>query len=111
MPVRATLQHVDHDDVYAVGDCARFTPRPLPRIGVHGVRQAPVLLAALEARGRGEDAARARLRPRGASSRCSTSAPVSRSPPAARWWWGGRAALRLKRRIDRRWIESYRGAD
>ena len=50
-PVRATLQHRDHDDVYAAGDCADFLSATLPRIGVHGVRQGPVLLAALEARG------------------------------------------------------------
>lgn len=30
--------------IFAVGDCARFLPSPLPRIGVFGVRQAPSLL-------------------------------------------------------------------
>ncbi len=54
VPVRATLQHVDRDEAYAVGDCARFLPGPLPRIGVHGVRQGPVLKRILLARLRGE---------------------------------------------------------
>lgn len=106
-PVRATLQHRDHDDVYAAGDCADFLPGPLPRIGVHGVRQGPVLLAALEARASG------------------TLAPVYRPPKQALsildlgagaalavrgpWWWLGRSSLAVKRRIDRRWLSVYRG--
>ena len=104
-PVRATLQHRDHDDVYAAGDCADFLPGPLPRLGVHGVRQGPVLLAALEARASG------------------APAPVYRPPEQAlsvldlgggtalavrgRWWWLGRSSLALKRVIDRRWLATY----
>jgi NADH dehydrogenase FAD-containing subunit len=110
VPVRATLQHVEHDDVYAVGDCARFTPRPLPRIGVHGVRQAPVLLAALEARGRGKDADQHVYRPREHFLSVLDLGAGHALATRARWWWGGRGALMLKRRIDRRWIESYRAA-
>ncbi len=105
-PVRATLQHRDHDDVYAAGDCADFMPETLPRIGVHGVRQGPVLLAALEARASG------------------TRVPVYQPQEHAlsildlgggtalavrgRWWWLGRSSLALKRWIDRRWIATYR---
>ena len=107
IPVRATLQHRDHDEVYAAGDCARFLPQPLPRVGVHGVRQGPVLLASLLARAAGE--------------------PLPVYEPQRRWlsvldlgdgqavaargrlWWSGRSALALKRRIDRRWIATYRG--
>ena len=94
----------------AVGDCARFTPRPLPRIGVHGVRQAPVLLAALEARGRGEDADQHVYRPREHFLSVLDLGAGHALATRARWWWGGRGALMLKRRIDRRWIESYRAA-
>ncbi len=105
-PVRATLQHRDHDDVYAAGDCADFLPVTLARIGVHGVRQGPVLLKALEARA------------------SSGSAPVYQPQERAlsildlgggtalavrgRWWWLGRSSLALKRRVDRRWLETYR---
>lgn len=106
-PVRATLQHRDHDDVYAAGDCADFLPRPLPRIGVHGVRQGPVLLAALLAR----------------AAQPTSDAPVYRPQERAlavidlgdtalavrgRLWWVGRSALLLKRTIDRRWLARYR---
>ncbi len=106
VPVRATLQHRDHPEVYAAGDCADFGPRPLPRVGVHGVRQGPVLVRSLLARAAG--------------------APLPTYEPPRRWlsvldlgagealavrgrlWWQGGAALRLKRRIDRRWLATYR---
>ena len=105
IPVRATLQHRDYDEMYAAGDCARFLPRPLPRVGVHGVRQGPVLLRSRLARAAGE--------------------PPPAYEPQRRWlsildlgegealaargrlWWRGRSALALKRRIDRRWIATY----
>ena len=35
--------------IFAVGDCAHFTPDPRPKAGVYAVRQAPVLLANLRA--------------------------------------------------------------
>jgi selenide,water dikinase len=42
--VRNTLQAVGHDDVFAVGDCARMVDhRWVPRAGVYAVRQGPVL--------------------------------------------------------------------
>ncbi len=105
VPVRATLQHVDRDDIYAVGDCARFLPGPLPRIGVHGVRQGPVLLQSLLARLRKE------VLPvyepqRRALSILDLGGGVGLAV-WGRWWWYGAAALRLKRRIDRRWLGSY----
>lgn len=52
--VGATLQSVDDPHVFATGDCADFAPRPLPRLGVFGVRQAPVLLHNLLASFEGE---------------------------------------------------------
>lgn len=44
-PGADTLQHLHRDEIYAVGDSARFVP--LPRIGMHGVRQGPILHACL----------------------------------------------------------------
>lgn len=106
VPVLATLQHVDHDDVFAAGDCAHFTPGPLPRLGVHGVRQGPVLRDALLARAR------------------AGSLPTY-DPPArvlqildlgagvglavrGRWWSCGRGAHLVKRAIDERWLSEVR---
>jgi selenide,water dikinase len=49
--VRRTLQLHDHDDVFAVGDCASLDGAPdLPKAGVYAVRQGPVLVANLRAR-------------------------------------------------------------
>ena len=103
--VRATLQHVEHDEIYAVGDCAHFLPQPLPRIGVHGVRQGPVLHASLLARVSGDPLPS--YRPQ---RRALAVLDLGDGVALATWgplWWFGRAALRLKRRIDRKWLRKY----
>lgn len=105
-PVRATLQHRDHDDVYAAGDCAAFLPEPLPRIGVHGVRQGPILLAGLEARARGASAPAYRPQ-RHALSILDLGAGTALAVRGRRWWLG-RSSLILKHLIDRRWMAGYR---
>ncbi len=105
-PVRATLQHRDHDDVYAAGDCADFLPAPLQRIGVHGVRQGPVLLTALEARASGAPAPV--YRPQKHVLSILDLGGGTALAVRGRWWWLGRSSLALKRRIDRRWLETYR---
>ncbi len=107
VPVRATLQHVEHDEVYAVGDCAHFVPEPLPRIGVHGVRQGPVLHRSLLARSAGEP-----LPTYDPQRRALAILDLGAGTGLAVWgpmWWQGPAALRLKRRIDRRWLATYQG--
>lgn len=108
IPVRSTLQHRDHDDVYAVGDCADFLARPLDRIGVYGVRQGPVLLRSLIARSTGE-ALPEFVPQRHALQILDLGGGVGLAV-RGRWWWQGRLALRLKRRIDRRWLRGYRRA-
>lgn len=106
IPVRATLQHRDRDDVYATGDCADFLPGSLARIGVHGVRQAPVLLTALEARRRGGTAPT--YRPPAQVLSILDLGGGTALAVRGRWWWLGRTSLWLKRRIDRKWIDTYR---
>ncbi len=107
VPVRATLQHADHDDIYAAGDCALFLPRPLPRVGVHGVRQGPVLHRSLLAR-LGGDALPAYEPQRRALSILDLGDGVGLAV-WGRWWWYGVGPLRLKRYIDRRWLRTYQG--
>ena len=49
--VRATLQAVGHDEIFAVGDCASLLTDPgLPKAGVYAVRKGPTLIANLRAR-------------------------------------------------------------
>lgn len=106
VPVRGTLQHVDRDEIYAVGDCARFLPGPLPRIGVHGVRQGPVLHRSLLARARG-----GQLPVYEPQDRALSILDLGDGVGLAvrgRWWWYGIGPLRLKRYIDRRWLRTYR---
>ncbi len=105
IPVRATLQHRDHDDVYAVGDCAHFMPQPLAKIGVYGVRQGPVLLASLLARAAGEPLPEF-VPQRHALQVLDLGDGVGLATRGS-WWWLGRAALRLKRRVDRTWLTHY----
>lgn len=105
-PVRATLQHRDHDDVYAAGDCADFLPGTLPRIGVHGVRQGPVLLAALLAKDVGGDPPTYRPQAQ-ALSVLDLGGGVGLAV-RGRWWWLGRPSLLLKGWLDRRWLSRYR---
>lgn len=106
IPVRATLQHVDDDEVLAVGDCSRFTPRPLPRIGVYGVRAAPVLVEVLLALHRGRtpptfDPQRRALQILDVGDGVSIGA-------RGRWWVESRWMHRLKLRIDHAWLDRYR---
>ncbi len=108
VPVRATLQHRDHDDLYAVGDCAHFLPAPLPLIGVHGVRQGPVLHRSLLARAAGEPLPT--YDPRRRALSILDLGGGTGLAVRGRLWWEGPSALRLKRGIDRRWLAGYRGA-
>lgn len=107
VPVRETLQHVDRDEIYAAGDCACFLPAPLPRIGVHGVRQGPVLHRSLLALVRGETLP-AYEPQRRALSILDLGDGVGLAVLGL-WWWYGAGALRLKRYIDRRWLRIYGG--
>jgi NADH dehydrogenase FAD-containing subunit len=106
IPVRATLQHREHDEVYAVGDCAWFTPRPLAKLGVYGVRQGPVLVASLLAAHRGRPLPT--YDPQRRSLRIIDIGGGVALATRGRWWWYGRSSLALKRAIDGRWLARYR---
>lgn len=106
--VRATLQSVDDPRVLAVGDCADLEGRPLERYGVFAVRQSPILLANLAAVLCGGPLDEFRPQKRwlsilnlGAGEGLALWGPLS---------WQGPLALRLKDRIDRRFLGRYRPA-
>lgn len=104
--VNCHMQSVDSPVLFAAGDCADFQPRPLPKLGVFGVRAAEIihhnLLASIDGR------------------------PLKAFKPQKVWlailnlgngkglllwwrlWWLGGISLWLKDRIDRRFLHSYR---
>lgn len=122
LAVGPTLEASDLPGVFGAGDCIDFAGRPLPRLGVHAVRQAPVLLHNLEA------ALRAGGGSEGAGPEAETGEgpePRAYRPPAralailnlgddralALWGplhWLGRGPLLLKDRIDRRFLRGIR---
>jgi NADH dehydrogenase FAD-containing subunit len=108
--VNEQLQSVSHSKVFAGGDCLSFQPKPIRRVGVHAVRQNPVLLAnllaAAEAGGaRGVEFPR-RFSPQ---SRFLLILNLGNGRGAASKWgfvFDGTLAFRLKDRIDRRFVGS-----
>lgn len=104
--VGATLQAAGVPGVFGAGDCIDFGPRPLRKLGVHAVRQAPVLLRNLEAALRGTPP-----RPYEPPDRCLTILNLGRGRGLALWGhlhWLGRGPMWLKDRIDRRFLDRYR---
>lgn len=104
--VRASLQLVGRDDVFAAGDCAGLVGTRLPRAGVYAVRQGPVLAANLRARVLGRP-----LRdfaPQPDFLRLVDLGDGTALATRGRWCYRGRAALALKDWIDRRFVERYR---
>jgi len=104
--VRATLQTVGHDDIFASGDCASLLADPrLPKAGVYAVRQGPILAGNLRARIVGE-----RLRPyRPQRDFLSLLNLADGRAVASKWGLSaeGRWAWRLKNAIDRRFVRRY----
>lgn len=95
-----------HPHIFAAGDVAARTDRPLAHSGVHAVFAGPVLAANLRSCLAGEEP-RAVYRPRGANlyliNTGDGSAIASYGPFCAEGAW----VLRLKHWIDRRWIAKY----
>ncbi len=106
LATRETLQTVDHDAVFAVGDCARLVDHPwVPRAGVYAVRQGPVLERNLRAWLAG------RPLERYVPQRDFLALLHLGQGRALASKWGGAAAgaplLWLKDRIDRRFMRRF----
>jgi len=101
-----TLQSVDDPDVFAAGDCAALVAHALPRLGVYGVRQAPVLLANLEARLHGRPLQR--YRPQAQALTILDLGHGQGLAIRGRLWWAGRSSLLWKRWLDDRFMADYR---
>ncbi|MBA2777463.1 NAD(P)/FAD-dependent oxidoreductase [Billgrantia kenyensis] len=106
LALRDTLQSVDDPDIFAAGDCAALSDTPLPRLGVYGVRQAPVLLANLQARLRGRPPQR--YTPQSRALTILNLGPRHGLAIRGRLWWAGRASLAWKHWLDERFMAQYR---
>lgn len=113
--VTPTLQCMGYPRLFAAGDCATVAGHEaLRKVGVHAVKQGPVLranldrtLSALRAGTPPHDWALAPFEPYWAAPLIlSTGAPegVWTAGPV---WLRGRPLLRLKHLVDRRWIRRY----
>ncbi len=107
---RPTLQVEGHDHIFAVGDCATLIEQPdRPRAGVYAVRMGPFLIENLERLTTGQRLRR--YRPQ-AEFLALLNLGDGRAA-GARWGvsFEGRWVMRLKDRIDRRFMERFQTLD
>jgi NADH dehydrogenase FAD-containing subunit len=108
LTVTEQLHSIADPLVFAAGDCADIQGHPLPKLGVFGVRAAPILCHNLLAAACGEPLKS--YRPQriylailnlGDGTGLATWGPL---------WWQGKVSLWLKDWIDRRFLNTYRQA-
>lgn len=107
LPVGADMAWVDHPNIFAIGDCAHLVANPRPKLGVFGVRAAPVLVENLIRAATGRTPRRAYHPQR----RWLSVMDLGDGTGLGRydgWAFRGRGALRLKRWLDRRFVDRYR---
>lgn len=100
------LHSIADDRIFAGGDVAAMDGFTLPKLGVFGVRQAPVVHANLQARLRGMP-----LAGYVPQKRQLAILNLGDGTALATWgsrWWSGPAVMWLKDRIDRRFLAGYR---
>lgn len=106
--VGATFQSLGDPHVFGVGDCIDFAPRPLPRLGVFGVRQAPVLLHNLVASIEGASLQSYRPQKRWLSilNLGDGRALATWGPMYAHGHW----CMRWKNHLDQKFLKRYRAS-
>jgi len=107
LPVNEDLSWTGDGTVFAVGDCARMLDHPRPKLGVFGVRAAPILIQNL-INAAGGRTARRRYTPQ---SRWLSILDVGDGTGLARYGelaYQGKPALTLKRWLDGRFLQRYR---
>lgn len=105
LPVNRFLQNLQYPEIFGGGDCIRFSPSPLDKVGVYAVRQNPVLFANLLAACEG-----GRLQPFDPGGgylrilNLGWHRGVFEKGPLV---FGGRLAFLVKDLIDRRFIRRF----
>lgn len=106
LAVTPALHTLYDNRIFAVGDCAWLKDSPYPKLGVFGVRQAPILLHNLVAHLQNKPFEE--FRPQ---RRYLSILNLGDGRGMALWgrlWWSGRLALKTKRRLDRDFMQQYR---
>lgn len=106
--VDASLRVAGDERIFGAGDCIHFDDRELPRLGVFGVREAPVLLTNLLAALDGVP-----LRTYKPQRRYLSILNLGDGTGLAlrgRLHWRGRASLWLKTRLDQKFLNRFKAA-
>lgn len=107
LPINTDLSWTGDEAVFAIGDCACMVKHPRPKLGVFGVRAAPVLIQNLINAAKGRQARR-QYTPQ---SRWLSILDVGDGTGLARYGdlaFQGKPALKLKRWLDGRFLQRYR---
>lgn len=102
------LRSVDRPEIFGAGDCVEFAPAPLQRIGVHPVKQGPVLLRNLTAVLRGEPLEK--YKPRKSHLQILNLGNGSAVLSWGKLAFSGRAAFLIKDNIDCAFLRRFRDA-
>jgi len=96
--------------VFAAGDCITWPARPLPKLGVYGVKAAPVLTDNLIAALDGQPT-RAYRPQRSWFTIINLGRGTAMLVSNRGVFWTGRSMMWLKHRLDSKWLDQYRVAD
>lgn len=103
--IRPTLQTFTDHRIFAVGDCASLSAHRLPKLGIVGVRQGPILLGNLLAALTGQP-----LKSYRPQRRFLSILNLGDRTALATWGplhFAGRSMLHLKNTLDRRFLKRY----
>nr|WP_298414779.1 FAD-dependent oxidoreductase [uncultured Halomonas sp.] len=106
LAVTPALHTLYDDRIFAVGDCAWLKDSPYPKLGVFGVRQAPILLHNLVAHL--HNTPFETFQPQRRYLSILNLGDGRGMALWGRFWWPGRLAMETKRRLDHDFMQQYR---
>jgi selenide, water dikinase len=110
LALRSTLQLIDHDSIFAAGDCATMLDDPRPRAGVFAVRQGPILAHNLLAKAQKESLQN--YHPQQDFLSILRTGPKSAIASRGRYFaFQGSWIARWKDRIDQQFMDMFRVPD